>query len=212
MTDGKARAANEARVATRQAKDIRPEASRDVGEHAGTVALAIDQTGAVRERGHAVEDAVEHVARRPTVLAGDGDQGTGIALVAHRYLLRNRKAPRSREASSVSTFRSVDATQPPPPAAVAAAADERTFVTAGICTGSEGCGTAPGRSRNGARRPRVQAGPRRPRRSAPDRRRRSRCTRHRVVPPGLLGRPLRRQCPPARRCAYRAWPRRSHGA
>src|ERR1700716_2791752 len=46
-----------------------------------------------RERGHAVQYAVEHVARRPTVLPDDRDQRTGIALVAHHYLLRKQKSP-----------------------------------------------------------------------------------------------------------------------
>jgi len=41
----------------------------------------------VRERGHAVEHAVEDLARRPTVLPGDRDQRTGIALVAHPHPL-----------------------------------------------------------------------------------------------------------------------------
>jgi hypothetical protein len=46
----------------------------------------------MRQRGHAVEDVVEHRTRRPTVLSGDGDQGTGIALVAQGYLLRKQKS------------------------------------------------------------------------------------------------------------------------
>ena len=93
VRDREAPAAYERRVAAGGAERVRPEIARDVGEHAGAVALAVDEARAVRERGHAVQHGVEHLARRPTVLADDRDQRTGIALVAHRYLLRKQKSP-----------------------------------------------------------------------------------------------------------------------
>src|SRR6185295_14809311 len=49
MTDGEPTAAHEARFVARGAEDVRPESARDIGEDAGAVAFAVDETRAVRE-------------------------------------------------------------------------------------------------------------------------------------------------------------------
>jgi len=53
----------------------------------------VDETRAVRESGHAAKHAVEHLAHRLTVLAGDRHQRTGIALVAHAQPPSKQKSP-----------------------------------------------------------------------------------------------------------------------
>ena len=63
---------------------IGPDLARDVGQEAGAVTLAIHRAGAVMQRDQPVQREIEEVARRPTVLAGNGHERASVVLLDHR--------------------------------------------------------------------------------------------------------------------------------
>ncbi len=76
----------EVRVVGAVADAVGPDRARDVGQDPGAVTLAVDGARAVVEADEAVEREVEQLARRPAVLAGDGDERAGVVLLGARLL------------------------------------------------------------------------------------------------------------------------------